>query len=248
MNICVTGASSGIGGELAKQLLEEGHTVWGIARRENLLQEMKNKFGTDGRFFYAACDVSDYEGVLKCSQQMKKEGFVPDVFILAAGIFIGDIKPGFNYEVFKKNININLYGVLNFVDIFLPEFLKKNSGQFVAISSANAFRPSLRGVAYPASKSALGISFRGLDLAYREKNVTFSTIYLGPVATDMWVAGKSFLVSEKGQIASEISKIIETRKSVSYIPFWSTLIFRLNFLSDRLYIKLTEFFRPNVDE
>ncbi len=248
MKICVTGASSGIGRELVEQLVRDGHTVWGIARRENLLQELKNKFGTDSRFFYAACDVSDYEGVLKCSQQMKKEGFVPDVFILAAGTFLDDIKPGFDIKVFKKNIDINLYGALNFVDIFLPEFLKKHSGQFIAISSANAFRPSLRGVAYPASKSALGISFRGLDLAYREKNVTFSTVYLGPVATEMWVAGKSFLVSDKGQIASEIAKIIETRKSVSYIPFWSTLIFRLNFLSDRLYIKLTELFRPNANE
>lgn len=241
MKICVTGASSGIGRELVKQLVKDGHTVWGIARRENLLNDLKKQLGD--QFFYTACDVSDQNEVLKISQGMGKIEFFPEVIILAAGAFLNDINPELNYEIFKKAMDVNLYGSLNFVNVFLPKFLQRNSGQFIAISSITALKPSLRGIGYPASKAALGIAFRGLDLAYRKKKIIFSTVYLGPVATEMWNAKKSFAVVNKEQIALAIKKVMKTKKSVYYIPFWPTLISRLSFLPDHWYIALTELFR-----
>src|SRR3989344_2725493 len=236
MNICVTGASSGIGREIVKQLVKNGHAVWGVARRENLLKDLKKELGD--LFFYTACDVNNQNEVLGVYQEMKKGGFSPENIILAAGAFLNDINPELNYEIFKKTMGINLYGALNFVDIFLPQFLQKSSGQFIAISSTTALKPSLRGIGYPASKAALGIAFRGLDLAYRKKKVIFSTIYLGPVATEMWNAKKSFLVESKEKIAYRIIKAIKTKKSAYYIPFWPTLVSRLSFLPDRWYIAL----------
>ena len=241
MKICITGASSGIGQELAKQLIKDRHSVWGVARRENLLNDLKKELGDS--FFYTACDISIPNEVLKISQDMEKKAFSPEVIILAAGAFLNDINPKLDYGIFKKTMDINLYGAMNFVNVFLPKFIKKNSGQFIAISSITALKPSLRGIGYPASKAALGIAFRGLDLAYRKKNIVFSTIYLGPVATEMWNAKKSFVVADKEQIASAIKKIIKTRRPIYYIPFWSTLIARLSFLPDRWYIALTELFR-----
>ncbi len=241
MNICVTGVSSGIGQELARQLIKDGHSVWGIARRENSLNDLKKELGDS--FFYTACDVTVQNEAFKISQDMEKKAFYPEVIILAAGAFLNDINLEFNYEIFKKSMDVNLYGAFNFVNVFLPKFLKQNSGQFIAISSITALKPSLRGIGYPASKAALGIAFRGLDLAYRKRKIIFSTIYLGPVATEMWNAKKSFAVSNKKQIALAIKKVIKTREQIYYIPFWSTLISRLSFLPDRWYIALTELFR-----
>ncbi len=241
MDICITGASSGIGRELARQLIKDGHSVWGIARRENLLNDIKKELGDS--FFYTACDASIQNEVLKISQDMEREKFFPQVIILAAGAFLNDINPELSYEIFKKSMDVNLYGALNFVNVFLPKFLKQNSGQFIAISSITALKPSLRGIGYPASKAALGIAFRGLSLACRKRKVIFSTIYLGPVATEMWDAKKSFAVADKKQAASAIKKVIQTKKPVYYIPFWSTFISRLSFLPDSWYITLTELFR-----
>jgi len=243
MNICVTGASSGIGRELIKQLIKNGHVVWGVARRENLMIELKQELKADALFFYTACDVSVAGELQKITQAMEQKKFSPDVFVLAAGVFANDITPELDYEIFKKMMDANLYSALNFVEIFTPALLKKNAGQFIALSSTAALKPSLRGVGYPAGKAALGIAFRCLDLAYRKRNVIFSTIYLGTVATGMWNAKKSFAVADKDHVAKAIRHVIKTKKSVYYIPFWSTLISRMSFLPDRWYIMLTELFR-----
>lgn len=243
MNICVTGASSGIGRELVKQLIQDGHSVWGIARRENLLVELKKELATDSPFFYTACDASVVEEVQRVFDAMEQKKFSPEVFILATGVFTDDINPEFDYKIFKKMIDANLYSALNFVDLFIPILLKCGGGHFIALSSTTALKPSLRGVGYPAGKAALGIAFRGLDLAYRKQNVTFSTIYLGPVATGMWNAKKSFAVADKSSVASAIKRVIKTKKSVYYVPFWSTVFSRMSFLPDGWYIALTEWFR-----
>ena len=59
----------------------------------------------------------------------------------------------------------------------------------------------------------------------------------------MWNAKRSFAVADKKQIASTIKRVLKTKKSVYYIPFWPTLISRISLLPDRWYIRLTELFR-----
>ena len=177
MNICVTGASSGIGCELVKQLIKDGHSVWGIARRGNLLEELKKELGTDSSFLYSVCDVSVESEVIRVAHEMEEKAFSVDAIILAAGVFSNDISDGLDYGLFKEMMGVNLYGSLNFVNIFLPKFLKQGFGQFVALSSTTALKPSLRGIGYPAGKAALGMAFRGLDLAYRPRNIIFYDIF-----------------------------------------------------------------------
>jgi len=69
----ITGASSGIGRELAKQLVKDGHAVWGVARRENLLNDLKKELGD--LFFYTAGDVSMENEALKIAEEMKRNNF-----------------------------------------------------------------------------------------------------------------------------------------------------------------------------
>lgn len=240
MNILITGASSGIGKSLSEYFVKEGSVVFGVARRKELLQEMKNKLPKD-KFFFEVCNVENFSEVQKLKNKIEKVGFIPDVIILGAAISINDINPSFNRENFEKTFSVNLFGAMNFVEAFLPDFLKNNKGHFIALSSIAAFRPSYRGVSYPASKSALSLSFRSLDIIYRKKNVYFSNIYLGPVETQMWEGKKSFLVASPEKVAKDIAKIIKTKKSSSFIPFFSTFLFRISRLvPDKIYSFISE--------
>src|SRR5574343_737685 len=114
MKILVTGASSGIGKELIKQLISEGHIVWGLARDGELLDNLHKELHHNNSFFFTACDICD-EGELRLAFQEMQEIFSPEVVILAAGIFPNDINPEFDYESFSKAIETNLFGCLNIV-------------------------------------------------------------------------------------------------------------------------------------
>ena len=235
MNILITGASSGIGKSLVEHLTKKGNIVWGIGRRKESFP-IRN-------FTYSSRDVQDIRQLKSLKTKMDKSGFHPDVIILAAGIFNNDLSPSFSIEKFKETFNVNLFGGLNVISLFLPEFLRKRSGQFIALSSISAFRPNKNGIAYPSSKSALSLAFRGLDLEYRKKGVCFSNIYLGPVNTSMWEGKKSFLVITPEKAAKLISKTIKTKKSNSYLPFLSTSLFKISrIIPDKLYSYLSENF------
>jgi len=240
MNILITGASSGIGKSLAFYLVKSGHKVWGLARRGELLAKLKDELNSEN-FFYSVCDVSVHDNVLKIAEEMKEKKFTLDVIILNAAIFPNDISPQYNHQLFEKTFAINFHGAMAFVGVFLGAFFRRGCGHFIAICSTTAFRPSDRGVGYPASKTALAMTFRGMNLAYHDKNVIFSTVYLGPVSTAMWEGKNSFLVSSADKVAAFIAKVMRTRKPTYYFPFFSTSLFRLSlFLPDRLYLKMTK--------
>src|SRR3989344_7797859 len=179
MNICITGASSGIGVALAFQLANDGHFVWGVAREAGLFEDLKKKF-PNSKLFFTAVDVSSRDEVLALSVKMKNSGFFPDSIFLCAGILKDDLNGGFKREISDITMGVNFFGVLNFVDAFLPEFLNRGAGQFVALSSTTVIRPTNGGVSYPASKAALSSAFKVFDLNYRPKGVAFSTVYTGP--------------------------------------------------------------------
>src|SRR3989338_3379426 len=175
LKILITGASSCIGRELVKQLVGGGHGVWGIARRGEELQKLAAEL-TSGNFFYSICDVSRAEEIKKTVMEMRNKNFLPDAVVLNAAVFKEDARPDFSEAVFEEVFKTNVFGATAFVEEFIPDFLKRRSGQFIAISSTSAFRPESSRVSYSSSKSALSMAFRGLALRYKSENIFFKII------------------------------------------------------------------------
>lgn len=236
--ILVTGVSSGIGRALCLELLQKNYKVIGLARREDKLLEIKKDFGDN--FLPFVADVSNASRLREIREKLATINSLPEVVICNAAVFEQDTMPTFNLEKVRENIEINYFGVMNCVETFLPTFLEKKHGHFLVTSSISAFKPSGKGVGYGASKAAIGMSFRGLDVRYKEEGVRFSTIYLGPVFTTMWEGKKSFVVAEPKTIAEKITKVLDKPKSVRYMPFLSTTLSRISLLiPDILYAKLS---------
>lgn len=248
MKIFITGVSEGIGRELVKQSVKNGHTVWGVARRDDMLQTLAKEVGKS-RFFFNVCDVSSEKDVKETIRRIKNRSFTPDVVILNAVVFVEDTQPQYNNLFMSRTFAINLFGALTWVEKFLPEFLAQGRGHFIAISTTSAFRPDPNSVSLPASKAALSMAFRSLRLRYISEKIIFSTVHFGPVATSI---SPKYLSSTGGpkypfvltaaRAVEYIQKVMNERKAKDYFfPFFTTLLFRLTlFLPDKLFAMVSK--------
>lgn len=238
MKLFITGISSGIGKELAVQAVRQGHEVWGLARRKELMKELE-KFSND-KLRFSVCDISNESEMHKIANEMKKESFVPDAVILNAGVKLYDPENNIFFENVRNSTAVNINGALFWVSEFLPNFIQRGSGVFVAVSSTSALRPAQKSTSYSTSKAALDMAFRNLRLNFPENKVKFTTIRLGPVRTTMWEGGNGFLVSTPDRVAQFILAAAEKRSGIYYFPFLSTLIFRiLQIMPDRTFAAIS---------
>ncbi len=232
----ITGASKGLGRGVAAELVRGNHSVWGIARDGEKMAELAVGLG-DGDFRFSVCDVSRSREVAKAAEEMGRVGFIPDVVILNAGIS-GESAASFALEDVVRTIDTNLIGALAWVEIFLPLFLDRGSGQFVAISSLAAFRGDGRWVAYPASKAALSRSFESLRGRYAARGICFSTVHLGQVETGMGVTHSPLRLSTE-QAVGKVIKAIGDRRDTITIPGILRLVIEMSrILPDQLFSRL----------
>lgn len=156
--VILTGASSGIGRDIAERLIKDhGCRVIGIARNEERLLNLKNSLaGKSDCFTYYTFDVSVKENWEKFSETVKKENLKPDILINNAGI-LPKFDRFLNYttEELDRAMHINFYSCLYSMHCLMPVILESDSAAIVNIASSAALC-SLAGTSvYSASKAAL---------------------------------------------------------------------------------------------
>ena len=236
MKVFITGVSSGVGEALAGQLVGAGHTVWGVALREELLRKIQSELGAD-KFLFAKCDVGNENEVENTLKLMRAANFLPDVVVLNAAVLFQDVNFPYQHSLFKQALAVNVFGSLIWVDKFLPDFLKRGSGSFIAISSISAYLLNADSISYSVSKAALSMAFNGLRTRYWKDKIKFSVVYFGPIATDLipswsFENGKPrypFVLSRK-KAAEKVIKVINSKAGDYWFPFFATSFLRLSLL------------------
>ena len=183
--VLITGASSGIGEALCKECVARGWKVIGVARSRDNLFALQTELGQE-KFHPIVCDVSDNTAIRSSSEKLYKDGLIPTIFFLNAGL-AGEAcmeDPNqFNLEKHKEIMSVNYFGALTWFE-FWHEICQTNGGaSFVATSSVNAIWAPPMGSAYSASKAALAKAFEGLAITYVGTNLRFSVVYPGPIDT-----------------------------------------------------------------
>ena len=180
-NVIITGASSGIGKELASMLISKyGCTVYGIARNEARLNDTKNLLGD--KFIPYSMDVSVKENWLNFADFLKNGEVCVDILINCAGIL-----PKFatfentEIEQYEKAVSINYLSQVYACKLILP--LMNKCGAIVNVASASALCPFSLVSGYTASKSA---SYHFTQSIAREiKDISVSCVLCGFVKTDI---------------------------------------------------------------
>ena len=229
----VTGASSGIGAEISREMINRGWKVVGVARRSALLNELQQKLGADN-FIPYICDVSDFNAVHVASADMKVKGLRPTLFFLNAGTGNPETKYKPLLNIHKQTFDTNYFGVVAWVDEWLNEVNQWGGGTFVAISSIASIFGTAAG--YCASKAAVNACFKALRLQYLNDNIGFSIVLPGPVQTDMLKVDKplSFTHSADDEARYIVQQVFDGKKQIEPSLFYSCLVRILNWLPDRL--------------
>lgn len=180
----VTGASSGIGEAISRELVKRGWKVIGIARSAEKLAALQKELSD--LFLPIICDVSQKSSIDKAAQEVLSKNLCPTLFFLNAGI-AGELAvenlDRFDLSHHERMMQVNYFGVLAWIEAFEKECLANGPTNFIVTSSINAIFAPPTGSAYCASKAAIAKAFESLSLTYFGTNLYFSVVYAGPVDT-----------------------------------------------------------------
>ena len=218
----ITGASSGIGLELARRLAREGTKVALVARRRDLLEGLAAEIRAAGGTALALpCDVRERMPMHAAVAQAARDLGPIDLLIANAGV--GHVIPAdrFDAALFEDTIRTNLLGPVYAVEAALPAMLSRRAGHIVGVSSLAAYRGFPMTHAYCASKSALNAFLEGLRAEISDRGVRITTVCPGFVRTPMTVKNKGAMpfLLEPDEAARRILRAVRAGRRVYNFPW-----------------------------
>jgi hypothetical protein len=151
----VTGASSGIGAEIAKVLAREGHDLVLVARREPelaaLADEAKSRYGAETTIVPA--DLATADGAQRVFDTVTDKGVEVEVLVNNAGLGGHGRFWETDDDVEHRTLAVNVVALTEMTKLFLPGMVKRGAGRVLNVSSTAGFQPGPFMASYYASKA-----------------------------------------------------------------------------------------------
>lgn len=181
----VTGASSGIGTAIAKELTKEGANVVLAARNEEKLVEIAKEINKKDKILCVPTDVTKQDDVDSLAKRAKKAFGNIDIYVNNAGMMGSSRVTEGDVSNWDQMIDINIKGVLYGIHPVLPDMKVRGSGHIVNIASDSGFEVTERLTVYCATKFAVRAISAGLEKELANTGVRTTSISPGMVETPL---------------------------------------------------------------
>ncbi len=240
----ITGASTGIGAELAHVLAEQGYDLGLLARRSELLEALKNKIKKDipsCEIVCAVCDVTKLDECQEIIKNMAEQLGGLDLFIANAGI--GWQTPAWkqSWPVVRSILETNVMGTIASLEIAKDIMIKNKSGHLVGITSVAGFRGLPTSSGYSTSKVALTAYLESIRLDLKKSGIPVTAIHPGFIDTHMTKKNnyKMPFIMPAEKAAHLIWQAIRKKKSRYVFPWQMNVMIKLlRLMPDWLYDRL----------
>ena len=190
VTVLITGATSGIGLEFAKQYSQKGYDLVLVSRDEGKLKNVKSEITQQfsNKVEIITSDLSKPDAYMEVFQQLENKRI--DLLINNAGFGLWDNFDNYNINIDIDMINLNVLTVVKFTKLFVKKFKNQGFGKILNIGSTAGFQPGPLSATYFATKSfivnfSVGLSY---ELQKEGSNIFVGVLNPGPTKTDF---GKS---------------------------------------------------------
>ncbi|GAA1940961.1 SDR family oxidoreductase [Nocardioides marmoribigeumensis] len=224
--ILITGASSGLGAEMARQFAAKGHDLALAARRLDNLEALKAEIlaaHPDRRVEVRALDVTDHDQVFEVFRGFAEDFGTIDRFVVNAGLGKGAPLGTGRFYANRQTSETNFIGALAQTEAAAEILREQGHGHFVMVSSVSAMRGLPGNVtAYAATKAGVAHLAEGLRADLLGTPIKVTVLYPGFIESEMTSrnpGNKMLIVSTEDGVRAMVSAI-EKEKASAAVPQW----------------------------
>ena len=181
----VTGASSGIGTEIARELARRGHGVTLVARRADRLEQLAEELRATGvRAEVLPTDLADRADRAAVPARIADLGLTVDVLVNNAGLSTVGTVAASDPDAELRMVEVDVAAVVDLCSRFVPGMVGRRRGAVLNVASTASFQPLPGQAGYGACKAFVRSYTQALDTELRGTGVTATALCPGPVETE----------------------------------------------------------------
>ena len=214
----VTGASSGIGAAVARDLARRGAQVVAVARRADRLAEVVDECrGSSPESVAHVADIGEPDTCREVVEQTLERFGSLDILVNNAGVSIHRHAARTPPKDIARLFDVNFFGPVHLTMAALPGMLESGSGSVVNVTSVAGYVPNPGESAYGASKAALSRWSHGLAVDLHGTGVHIGTLSPGPIDTEIWSLDEEVTYQGKryppSVVATAVARMIEREQT-----------------------------------
>ena len=219
--ILITGASSGLGAEMARQFAALGYDLALCARRTDRLEELAAAL-PQVKVSVKALDVNDHDAVFRVFEEFRAEFGTLDKIVVNAGLGKGQPLGTGRFDANLETAQTNFIGALAQTEAAARIFREQDAGQLVMVSSVSAMRGMPKNTTtYAATKAGVAHLAEGFRADVHGSPIKVTVLYPGYIVSEMSATSRTTpLVASTEKGVRAMVAAIEKEKASARVPAW----------------------------